>query len=160
MRRSDREIKNREEILAVLNSCDVIRLGINTPDYPYVVPLNFGVETEGDSITLWFHSAPGGLKIDKISKAPRIGFEADCSHKLVAGDKACHYSMEYESVIGCGNASIPKDNESKLRALKSIMRHYVPEENFCFSEAELSAVCVLRLDVVLITGKRVKSVVK
>jgi len=44
MRRNDREIKSREEMLEILSKCDVIRLGINTLDYPYVVPMNFGVE--------------------------------------------------------------------------------------------------------------------
>ena len=160
MRRSDREIKNREEILAVLGKCDVIRLGINTPDYPYVVPMNFGIEADGDSITIWLHSAPEGLKLDNIIKDSRVGFEADCSHNLIAGEKACYYTMEYESVIGCGNMSIPNDNDSKRRGLKSIMRHYVPDEDFSFSDAELAAVCILRLDVVQITGKRLKSVVK
>jgi nitroimidazol reductase NimA-like FMN-containing flavoprotein (pyridoxamine 5'-phosphate oxidase superfamily) len=33
MRRSDREIKNEQDIFDVLNRCDVIRLGINTPNY-------------------------------------------------------------------------------------------------------------------------------
>ena len=156
MRRSDREIKNREDILAVLGRCDVIRLGINTPDYPYVVPMNFGMETESDSVILWFHSAPEGLKLDIIRKDPRVGFEADCSHNLVAGEKACSFTMEYESVVGFGNISIPDDDESKQRGLKSIMRHYVIENDFSFSGSELAAVCVLRLDVLQIAGKRLK----
>ena len=156
MRRSDREVKSREEILEILSKCDVIRLGINTLDYPYVVPLNFGIETEGDSIILWFHSTPEGLKFANIQKDPRVGFEADCSHKLIAGENACNFTMEYESVIGCGNVSITNDNESKRRGLQSIMRHYVDEKEFGFSDAELAAVSVIRLDVVQITGKRLK----
>jgi nitroimidazol reductase NimA-like FMN-containing flavoprotein (pyridoxamine 5'-phosphate oxidase superfamily) len=160
MRRSDREIKTRKEILAVINKCDVIRLATNTPNYPYVVPLNFGIETEGESILLWFHSGHEGLKLDNISRDPRVGFEADCSHNLVAGDKACSYTMEYESVIGCGNIGIPKDYESKRRGLKAIMCHYAPENDFDFTDAELAAVCVLRLDVMQITGKRLTSAVK
>ena len=158
MRRSDREIKSREEILAVLSKCDVVRLGINTPDYPYVVPMNFGVEAIGDSITLWFHSALEGLKLDNITKDPRIGFEADCSHNLIAGEKACSFTIEYESVIGCGNMSIPTDSDSKRSGLQSIMRHYAPNGVFSISDSELAAVCVLRLDVTQITGKRLKSV--
>ena len=157
LRRNDREIKDRKEILAVLNECDVIRLGINTPDYPYVVPMNFGIEAEGDSIMLWFHSAPEGLKLGNIRKDTRVGFEADRSHNLVAGERACHYTMEYESVIGCGNMSVPSDNDSKRRGLQSIMRHYVPEEDFDFPDSELTNLCVLCLNVVQITGKRLKT---
>ena len=156
MRRSDREIKHREEILAVLSKCDVMCIGINSPDYPYVVPMNFGIEAVDDSITIWFHSAPEGIKLDRISKDPRVGFEADCSHNLITGEKACNFSMEYESVVGCGNISIPNDNESKRRGLQSIMHHYAAESDFSFSDSELAAVCVLRLDVMQIAGKRLK----
>ena len=156
MRRTDREIKDREEILAILNKCDVAHLGINTPDYPYVVPMNFGFETDGNSTALWFHCSPEGLKLDNINRDPRVGFEADCSHNLIAGENACAYTMEYESVIGCGNINAVTDNESKRRGLKAIMRHYSPEKEFDFSDSELDAVCVLRLDVVQITGKRLR----
>jgi nitroimidazol reductase NimA-like FMN-containing flavoprotein (pyridoxamine 5'-phosphate oxidase superfamily) len=159
MRRSDREIKDMQEIFGILKKCDSLRLGINPPDYPYVVPVNFGVELDGQSITLWFHSAPEGLKLDLIKQDPHVGFEADCSRNLIAGDKACYYSMSYESVIGFGNICVCNDNGSKLRGLNAIMCHYVPEENFKFSDSELDPVCVLRLDVTQITGKRIKSVV-
>jgi nitroimidazol reductase NimA-like FMN-containing flavoprotein (pyridoxamine 5'-phosphate oxidase superfamily) len=154
MRRSDREVKDHSAILDILNRCDVIRLGINTPDFPYVVPMNFGTETEGESLILWFHCAPEGLKLDNIKKDPRVGFEADCSRSLIPGKNACYYTMEYESVIGCGNISILTDDDSKLRGLKAIMRHYAPEEDFSFTEPALAPVCVLRLDVTQITGKR------
>lgn len=35
MSKSDREIKSRNDILAVLSKCDVIRLAINTPGKEY-----------------------------------------------------------------------------------------------------------------------------
>ena len=156
MRRSDREIKSHEDILEILNKCDVIRLGINTPDYPYVVPMNFGVETTGETFTLWLHCASEGLKLDLIKQDSRVEFEADCSHSLIPGESACNYTMEYESVIGCGDISVCGDNAGKLRGLKSIMSHYEPGRDFAFPDTELAAVCVLRLDVMQVTGKRLK----
>ena len=158
MRRTDREITDLHDIFGVLTKCDVLRIGINAPDYPYVVPVNFGAELDGQSITLWVHCASEGLKLDLIKQNPRVGFEADCSHKLLSGGKACDYSMSYESVIGCGSISICRENKSKLRGLKAIMRNYAPDEEFTFSDSELDKVCVLRLDVLRITGKRMKSV--
>ena len=158
MRRADREIKNRDEIIAVMGKCGVVRLGINTPGYPYVVPMCFGVEAGGGAVALWLHCAPTGFKLDCLSRDPRVGFEADCSHRLVAGDGACRYTMEYESVVGYGDVSVPNDCESKRRGLKAVMRHYAPEGDFSFTDAELAAVCVLRLDVLQITGKRLMRV--
>ena len=154
MRRSDREIKNRQEIFAVLQKCDVIRLGINTLDYPYVVPMNFGMDVESEALTLWLHCAPEGLKLDNIRRDNRVGFEADCSHALITYEEASRFTMEYESVIGCGNIHICNDAASKLRGLTALMRHYAPDKEFTIPEPALAAVCVLRLDVTQITGKR------
>ena len=156
MRRIDRELKGRQEIFAVLQKCDVIRLGINTPDYPYIVPMNFGMETSGDSLTIWLHCAPEGLKLDNIKKDNRVGFEADCSHKLITHEEASRFTMEYESVIGCGNIYICDNNAEKLRGMTALMRQYTPNKEFAIPETALSGVCVLRLDVVQITGKRNK----
>ena len=156
MRRTDREVKSHEEITQILSRCDVIRLGINTPDYPYVVPMNFGMESDGGKLTLWLHCAKEGLKLDNIKLDPRVGFEADCSHKLITGETACEYTMEYESVIGCGNIHICGDNRSKHRGLKAIMTRYAPNKEFDFPDRVLDSVCVLRLDVMQITGKRLE----
>jgi nitroimidazol reductase NimA-like FMN-containing flavoprotein (pyridoxamine 5'-phosphate oxidase superfamily) len=72
------------------------------------------------------------------------------------GDDACDYTMEYESVIGCGVISVCDDDEWKKRGLQAIMRHYDPERFFDFTEQQLAAVCILQIDVMQITGKRLK----
>ena len=156
MRRTDREIKGRQEIFAVLQKCDVIRLGISTPDYPYVVPMNFGMEINGDSLTIWLHCAQEGLKLENIMKDNRVGFEADCSHKLITHEEAGQFTMEYESVIGCGDIHLCDDADEKRRGLTALMRHYAPDKEFTISEQTLAGVCVLRLYVVQISGKRNK----
>ena len=124
--------------------------------YTGIVPMTFGVETDGDALILWLHSAPDGFKIDAIRADPRVGFEADCSHNLIIGDRACGFTMEYESVIGNGHMSIIKDRDEKRRGLTSIMRRHAGHDNFEFEDAQLANVCVLRLDVKQITGKRLK----
>jgi nitroimidazol reductase NimA-like FMN-containing flavoprotein (pyridoxamine 5'-phosphate oxidase superfamily) len=131
-------------------------LGLNTPDYPYVVPMNFGIESEGETLAIWLHCAPEGRKLELIKKDNRAGFEADLSHNLISADSACRHTMEYESVIGYGDIRICDDNFSKSRGLKAIMSHYAPDREFAFSEKELAGVCVLRLEVTQITGKRLK----
>ena len=44
MRRHDREITDKNEILEIMDRCDVCRLAFNDGDYPYILPLNFGIE--------------------------------------------------------------------------------------------------------------------
>ena len=156
MRRKEREITSQDAIIDVLRKCSVIRLGINTGSYPYVVPMVFGIETEGESLSLWFHSAPHGLKLELIKQNPKVGFEADCSLNLVAGERARGYTMEYESVIGHGDIEICEGNVAKRRGLNALMRQYAPERDFDFRDDEIADLIVLRLDVAQITGKRLK----
>ena len=44
MRRSDREVTDFNEIVAIINKCDYIRLGFSSEPVPYILSLNFGIE--------------------------------------------------------------------------------------------------------------------
>lgn len=44
MRRSDREVKEFEDIVAIMGKCDVCRIALNNNGYPYILPLNFGMD--------------------------------------------------------------------------------------------------------------------
>ena len=57
MRRYDREITDKNEILEIMSRCDVCRLAFNDGDYPYILPLNFGIGEKEGKIVLYFHSA-------------------------------------------------------------------------------------------------------
>lgn len=68
MRRTQNEMKSIEEICAVLDQCKVCRLAMNHDGYPYLVPMNFGYEREGNKIYLYFHGANAGTKKELIEK--------------------------------------------------------------------------------------------
>ena len=57
MRRKDREIQDFDEIIEVMKKCDVCRVAMRGEEYPYMVPLNFGMEVEETQVTLYFHGA-------------------------------------------------------------------------------------------------------
>ena len=52
MRRKDREITDFDEIVSIIKRCDVCRLALNDEEFPYIVPLNFGLEVRGDQAFL------------------------------------------------------------------------------------------------------------
>ena len=60
MRRKDREITDKQDILEVMRKCDVCRIALHDGDYPYIVPLNFGLQVENDMPVLYFHGALEG----------------------------------------------------------------------------------------------------
>lgn len=68
MRRADREIKDFDEIIQIIKKCDVCRIAMNDGEFPYIVPLNFGVDVQGKQVYLYFHGALEGKKIDLMKK--------------------------------------------------------------------------------------------
>ena len=155
MRQKNREITDIEEIIEVMKQCDVVRLALNDDGYPYILPLNFGMDISDGKIILLFHSALEGHKIDLIKKDNRASFEMDCKHQLQYFDDIGYCTMSYESVIGRGKIRILKDEE-KLQALRKLMDHYHPDENAYFNPAAVERTMVYTLEVEKITGKRKK----
>lgn len=156
MRRSDREITGFNDIVHVMERCDVCRLALNDEGYPYILPVNFGMEVSGQQIVLYFHGAMEGRKYELISRDNRASFEMDCSHRLVMDEENGNCTMEYESVIGRGMITEVSE-EDKYQALMVLMKHY-HQEDFPFSKAAMPRTRVLKLTVESVTGKaRMKS---
>ncbi len=82
MRRKDREIINKEQIWRIMQRCGVCRVAFHDAEYPYIVPLNFGIG-KGEPLTLYFHCAAQGKKLDLMQRDRRVSFEMDCAHQLV-----------------------------------------------------------------------------
>lgn len=152
MRRNDREVTEFSEITEIIQKCDVCRLALHDTDYPYILPLNFGMEIINGQIFLYFHGADEGKKFALIAKDNRVSFEMDCSHRLVAQAERGYCTMEYESVIGQGTIEILPEEE-KIRGLEVMMRQYHPE-GFDWSKAAVPRTAVLKLTVTHCTGKR------
>ncbi len=151
MRRSDREVKNFNDIVAIMEKCYVCRIALNNDGYPYILPLNFGMTVKGNQIELYFHGAMEGTKYDLIEKDNRASFEMDCEHRLVAETETGYCTMEYQSVIGQGHIEMLSDDE-KHDALCILMKHY-HQEVFPFNKAAMPRTKVFKLVVDKVTGK-------
>ena len=151
MRRSDREITDRNEMIDVMKRCDVCRLALNDEGYPYILPLNFGMEIIGEKIILYFHGAAEGKKYELIAKDNRASFEMDCSHRLVTDVEKGSCTMGYESVIGRGKIEILSEEE-KFDALYILMKHY-HKDDFPFNKSMIPRTTVMKLVVENVSGK-------
>lgn len=152
MRRNDREITDKNEMLQIMEKCDVCRLALHDEEYPYILPLNFGIKTDGETVTLYFHGADEGYKYELLARDNRVSFEMDCGHRIVSDREKGHCTMEYESVIGCGRLEIVSDSE-KMEALTVMTDHY-HEEHFSFNSSAVPRTVALKLTVEKMTGKR------
>lgn len=151
MRRSDREVKEFKDIVAIMEKCDVCRIALNHNGYPYILPLNFGMSVKDNKIELYFHGATEGTKYALIEQDNRASFEMDCGHKLVTEMESGNCTMKYESVIGQGHIEILSDDE-KYDALCILMEHYHQEE-FPFNKKIMPSTTVFKLVVEKMTGK-------
>ncbi len=152
MRRKDREITDFDEIMRIISKCDVCRLALFDRDFPYIVPLNFGVDVQDGQVYLYFHSAGQGKKLDLIAQDNRATFEMDCEHNIILYQERMSCTMGYASVIGHGTVEFVPD-EDKLAALRILMRHYHAED-FAFNEDMAKVTAVYRLKVLDMVGKR------
>lgn len=152
MRRQDREVTNIGEILKIIESCKVMRLGMSADNLPYVVPLNFGFTYLDGEFTFCFHCAGQGKKLDLLRQNPKVCFEMDCGHRLTEAETACAYGYDFRSVIGMGVACIVTDREEKKRLLACLMRCQTGKE-FAFEDSQADAVTVYEIKEVRLTAK-------
>jgi uncharacterized protein len=153
MRRADRQITDPVQIEAILRRAECCRLGLVENGLAYIVPMSFGVAREGQTLCLYFHSAPRGRKIDLIEKTGVASFEADAQYRLQEGPQACEFSCFYQSVIGHGRISVLRDNADKLRALRCVMEHYTGKADWDMRSESLNAVVCIRLEIEEMTAK-------
>ena len=151
MRRSDRAVTDRNEIIRIMEKCDVCRLVLNDEGYPYIVPLNFGMLVKEDRIELYFHGASEGKKYELIASDNRAAFEMDCGHLLALDEEKGNCTMNYESVIGRGFVEMVPDDE-KYEGLCILMNHYRGED-FPFNQKVIPSTNVFKLVVTEMTGK-------
>ncbi len=154
MRRKDREITDFNEMINIVKKCDSCVLGLNDSGFPYLIPMNFGMNVEDGQLYLYFHCASEGRKLELIRKDNRVAFEMDCEHKLVLKEDEMECTMGYASVIGQGTIEFVQE-EDKFNALKILIGQY-RDNDFKFDTGMLKVTTVLKMKVLNMTGKRKK----
>ena len=151
MRKSDREIRDYNEILRLLDECQTIRLALHDEPYPYVVPLSYGWEERDGKLFVYFHCAKEGKKLDLIAKNGNVCFEADC----LAGYKSTGHGVtaDYRSLIAFGKAERVY-GEELVRGLELLLAHCHVEGYSARECAAMGITAVVRITVNGITGKR------
>ena len=123
MRRKDLEIRDRDILNGMLDLAEILHLAIKNEPYPYIVPLNFGYEWEGDTLVFYFRCAKKGLKLDLLRRDGRVTVNA-AAFISYAGRKYRGHYHDYRSVTASGVAEeIMPDDERLLHAHELLMAH-------------------------------------
>ncbi len=158
MRREEKEIKDRSEIIGILEKADVLRIAMIDYKYPYIIPMNFATSiNEEGNICLFAHSAAEGRKIELLRTNNRVSFETDIFYNISEKDPEvpCTWSSIYESVVGIGRMKIITEDSAKIEGLTAIVNKYGKGKTFqAFQPASVSKVVILELDVESVSGKK------
>ncbi|MCL2200387.1 MAG: pyridoxamine 5'-phosphate oxidase family protein [Oscillospiraceae bacterium] len=153
MRRSDREIKDHNQIRQVLDVIKTCRLAMVDGGMPYVIPLSFGYALEDGVLSVYFHSAKDGRKIDVLRENSSVCFEMSTEGEAVFDEATpCDYGYYFSSVIGFGNVEFVEEFAEKAQALSILTKHQAGIE-YKFSEAQTDTVCVFKVVTPDFTGK-------
>ena len=148
MRRNDKEITDQNTIQEILINSNVCNVALFDEEYPYVVPMNYGIKDNA----LYFHCALAGKKIDLINKNNKVGFVIEENSELITGKQSCQWTTKYRSIMGKGNIEIITDFDEKKEGLDILMEHHGKFDN-AYSPKMVDKVLVLRLDIIEISGK-------
>lgn len=149
MRRSDREITDRSEIDAIINSTKVMRIALADGNIPFVVPV-FYVYDKG---ALYFHSAKSGSKIEILKKNNNVCFEISVDHGFIESDMACDFEAKHRTVIGLGKAEFLSDDAGKIYILDKLMALF-SDKKFEYPQANLNSTAVIKIAIESIKGKK------
>lgn len=150
MRRSDKEIGSKDEIVALIRKCQVCRIAMSCNDKPYIVPVSFGFD--GDCI--YFHTAiNNGLKLDYLAANAEVCFEFEHNVEVVANKTACEWTFQFQSIIGFGLVEELVVDVEKIAGLQQIMKQY-SQDNWNFDESALKSLRVWKIAIESMTGKQ------
>ena len=151
MRKSQREVKDFDGIVKILDKCQVIRLAVNDGESPYIVPLSFGYSADGGKLKLYFHCATEGKKVDLIASSNAVAVEADVLNGYVKTEHGV--TADYASVIARGRAERVFGDEA-IRGIELLLSHCGIEGYSARGCVMTDIVAVYRIDVESITGKQ------
>ena len=152
MRHPERELKNRETMIAMLERSPVGRIAtVNQKGFPIVKPVNF-LYLDG---RIYLHSSTKGEKVEDIQRGSPVCFEVDEPIAyVVASTSACKASYYYRSILIKGKAAFVKDRNKKVKILERMMEKYQPERSDGEMPAEiLEKTAVVEILIKEITGK-------
>ncbi len=144
MRRKDREIKDIEEMIKILDKCKTAHIAMVDKGMPYVVPLSYGYELKDGQLTLYFHSAKEGRKLDVLKENPNVCFEISCEGEAIHAEVPCNSGYYYSCIIGNGQAVFVEETAEKCEGLAVMFRRQTGRK-VTFTKEQAETVCVFKV---------------
>ena len=152
IRRSEKEIKDREDIIEIIQNQKYLTMAMSKNDQPYLVTMNYGYDK--DENCFYFHCADEGKKIDFLEENPMVWGQILEDLGYVHG-KCDHH---YRTVHFKGKVKFLKNIEEKREALSTMIEQLEDEpdpiKKKMLKESDIDNVGIGKIKVEFFTGKK------
>ena len=160
IRRHDREITDKNWIIALLNRAGYGVLATCKDGQPFTVARNFAYDPERHVI--YFHGARKGRSFEDIGEGTLANLNVSEMGELTTAERAMNFGVMYKGVVVFGRLSIVKNNTEAKHGLHLLMDKHFPElrpdlDYEATMDTDLKVTAVLRLDIDSWSGKEKKS---
>jgi nitroimidazol reductase NimA-like FMN-containing flavoprotein (pyridoxamine 5'-phosphate oxidase superfamily) len=157
VRRADREVSDDAWIKDYLRRAPIATLATAHENQPFVNS-NLYVYDEVRHC-IYMHTARLGRTRANIEQNPRVCFTIMDMGRLLPAPEALEFSVEYESVVVFGQASVVEDPAEATDALQQLLDKYAPhlsagEDYRPPMPEELARTAVFRIDISEWSGKK------
>lgn len=157
VRRQDRAVDDEAWLRARLDSAAFGVLAMADGDQPLVNVNLFAFDP--DRRAIYLHTGRIGRTRETVQRNPKVCFLVADMGRLLPADEALEFSVEYESVVVFGRASVVEDAEEARQGLQLLLDRYAPHlhpdrDYRPITGDELRRTSVFRVDVESWSGKR------
>lgn len=157
MRRKEKAISDPAEMKAILAGTRYVTVAMCRENEPYLATLSHGYDEERNAI--YFHCAREGKKVEILRANDRVWGQA-IEDRGYAHGRCDHL---FASVQFCGRVRFVEDAGEKRHALEVMIRQLEREPEKVLAEqvteAAVRKVCIGRIDIEFLSGKRSDKVV-
>ena len=157
IRRKEKEISDKNEMLAILENAKYITIAMCVDNEPYLVTLSHGYDRERNCI--YFHCAREGKKIDILKEQNNVWGQALMDKGYVQG--SCEHL--YATTQFMGRVTFVENSDEKKHALEVMINALEddPQEvlDTQLTEKSIKGVQIGRIDIEYMSGKKSDKVI-
>lgn len=152
MQQRDREIGDRDAMIAMLKRGRYVSIALSSHDRPYIVTLSYGFDSSRHA--LYFHSAFHGVKLDILAENPRA-----CATLIEdEGYRMGECSHAYRSLLIFGQMRLVSDLREQRHGMEVLLNHLEDDpgpirKRSLASKGVFKKTAVLKLTIEHMTGK-------
>lgn len=143
---------DKQIIHSILDSSEICNIAFNVNGKAIVQPVNYGRSGE----TLYIHGSHKNRMTNALVDSGEVCLSVSILDSMKLSRSAFHHSVNFRSVVVFGKVIEMKTNKEKLKGLKAIVNHFVPNRwDFCRipNEKELKATRVLAIKITQASAK-------